>query len=289
MVVSSIQFGDITQSTCCFVNSTGGGSGDLQINLGQSGPTTGGILRVYNNASFGGAGIIDVEEIISISSIGGRGGADINLKHATGRAVSIYEIATGNFGTLQVGNITQISTISGLDAIFITSATSTLSVSTINGAPVVALPYTLSGTTAGAIITFFPTGPGNPITQNVFNLITQITFNIPPDWSPGYSVYYDGWILSDFQSNFNSFWGVSYITDTFGTPTDLIGSTTVTANALNYSNIQQIYLTTNLIIPPTHLTAGGTITLRIYCNPTSPNHYLTITPVNQARIGLVKD
>jgi hypothetical protein len=135
MIVSSIQFGDATLSTCCFISNTGGGSGDLQINLGQSGPTTGGILRVYNNASFGGAGIIDVEEIISISSIGGRGGADINLKHATGRAVSIYDINTGDFGTLQVGIITQISTISGVDASFLYTATSTLSVSSINNHP----------------------------------------------------------------------------------------------------------------------------------------------------------
>ena len=289
MIVSSIQFGDATLSTCCFISNTGGTSADLQINLGVTGSTGPGTLRVYNNAQFGGGGIIDVQEIIGLSTISGRASADINLRPAAGRAVSIYNANTSDFGTLQVGNITQISTISGVDASFLYTATSTLSVSTINGAPVVSLPYTLSGTTAGATITNFPTGAGNPITQNVFNLITEITFNIPLDWSPTNSVYYDGWILSDFQANFNSFWGVSYLTNTFGTPTDLIGSTTTTANALNYSNIQQIYLTTNLIIPPTHLTTGGTITLRIYCNPTSSNHYLTITPVNQARIGLVKD
>jgi hypothetical protein len=289
MVVSSIQFGDITQSTCCFVNSTGGASADLQINLGVIGSSGPGTLRVYNNAQFGGGGIIDVEQAIGISSISGRAGANINLQHPTGRAVSIYDVITGGFGTLQVGTVTQISSISGLDASFITSAASTLSVSTINGSPVVALPYTLSGTTAGATITNRGTGAVNALTQNVFTIISEITFNIPADWLPGYSVYYDGWMLSDFDANFNSFWGVSYITNSFGTPTDLIGSTSVTANALQYSNFQQIYLTTNLIIPPTHLGTGGTITPRIYCNPTSNNHYLTIAPVNQARIGLVKD
>jgi hypothetical protein len=134
MVVSSIQFGDITQSTCCFVNSTGGASADLQINLGQSGGTPG-ILRLANNFAFGLGGIIDVQEAINVSSINGRTGNDINLQHVTGHAVSIYNATTSDFGTLQVGNITQISTISGLDAIFITTATSTLSVSTINNHP----------------------------------------------------------------------------------------------------------------------------------------------------------
>ena len=289
MIVSSIQFGEAVLSTCCFISNTGGASADLQINLGVTGSTGPGTLRVYNNASFGGGGIIDVEQAIGVSTITGRPGADINLEHAVGRSISIYNVNTTNFGTLQVGTITQISSISGLDASFITTATSTLSVSTINGAPVVSLPYTLSGTTANATITNRGTGAANDLTQNVFTSISQITFNIPTDWSPTDSVYYDGWILSDFNANFNSFWGVSYFTNTNPTPTDLIGSTSVTANALNYSNIQQIYLTTNLIIPPTYLASGGKITLTIYCNPTSANHYLTIAPVNQARIGLVKD
>lgn len=151
------------------------------------------------------------------------------------------------------------------------------------------IPYTLSGTTAGAIITNRGTGAGNVLTQNQFNLMTTITFNIPDNWTSADSVYYDGWILSDFNANFNSYWGVSYFTNTFPTPTDLIGSTTSTANALNYSNIQQIYLATNLIIPPTNLTSGGRITIRMYCNPTSSNHTLSIPIINQARIGLVRD
>lgn len=150
------------------------------------------------------------------------------------------------------------------------------------------IPYTLSGTTAGAIITNRSIGSGNPLPQNQFNLMTTISFNIPDNWTSADSVYYDGWILCDFDRNFNSYWGVSYFTNTFPTPTDLIGSTTVTANALNYSNIQQIYLATNLIIPPTNLTSGGRITIRMYCNPTSINHFLSLPIINQARIGLVK-
>jgi hypothetical protein len=151
------------------------------------------------------------------------------------------------------------------------------------------IPYALNGTKAGAVITNFPIGNTNPMTQNIFNLISQITFNIPSVLLPTDSVYYDGWLLADFDRNFNSFWGVSYFTNTYPTPTDLIGSTTTPANALNFSNIQQIYFPINLIVPPTHLVAGGTITLRVYCNPTSINHFLSLPIINQARIGYVSD
>jgi hypothetical protein len=150
------------------------------------------------------------------------------------------------------------------------------------------IPYTLFGTTAGATVTNRGTGAGNVLTQNQYNLMTTISFNIPDNWTPADSVYYDGWMLADVDRNFNSYWGVSYFTNTFATPTDIIGSTTTPANSLNYSNIQQIYLATNLIIPPTNLTPGGRITLRIYCNPTSTNHFLALPIINQARIGLVK-
>jgi hypothetical protein len=149
------------------------------------------------------------------------------------------------------------------------------------------LPYTLSGTKAGAVITNYSIGSLNPLILNNFNLVSQITFNLPATLNSTDSVYFDGWSFNDFNANFNSFWGVSYITNTFGTPTDILGSTTNTANSLNLSNIQQIYLALNLIIPPTHLKGGGTITLRIYCNPTSSNHFLTVAPTITARIGVV--
>lgn len=148
-------------------------------------------------------------------------------------------------------------------------------------------PYTLSGTKAGAVITNFPIGSLNPLIQSNFNLVSQITFNLPATLNSTDSVYFDGWSFNDFNANFNSFWGVSYITNTFGTPTDILGSTTNTANSLNLSNIQQIYLALNLIIPPTHLKGGGTVTLKIYCNPTSANHFLTVAPTITARIGVV--
>jgi len=149
------------------------------------------------------------------------------------------------------------------------------------------LPYSLSGATANAVITNLGIGNLFPMTQNVFNLMTTITFNLPSVLGATDGIYYDGWWFGDFDANFNSYWGVSYTTNTFATPTVLIGSITTTANAITISNVQQIYLPLNLIIPPTHLVGGGTVTLKIYCNPTSSNHYLTLVPVNTARIGIV--
>jgi hypothetical protein len=149
------------------------------------------------------------------------------------------------------------------------------------------LPYNLAGATAGAVIVNAPIGAGNAFTQNVFTVVSQITFNLPPVLGATESVYYDGYLFTDWQANFNSFWGVSYTTNTFATPTDILGSTTVTANALQFSNFNQIYLPLNIILPPTYLTSGGTVTLKIFCNPTSANHFLTATPINVARIGIV--
>jgi hypothetical protein len=151
------------------------------------------------------------------------------------------------------------------------------------------IPYTLTGTTAGAVIVNLGTGAANSLVINTFTVISQITFNLPSVLSATDCIYYDGFNFSDFDSNFNSFWGISYITNTFATPTDILGSTTNTANALQFSNFQQVYLPTNLIIPSTHLTGGGTITLSIYCRSTSNNHYLTSSPINTARIGIVSD
>ena len=150
-------------------------------------------------------------------------------------------------------------------------------------------PYTLSGTTAGAVIVNRATGSGNPLTQNVFTNVSRITFKIPPGWTATDSVSYDGFAFFDFFANLNSYWGVNYFTNTVATPVDILGSTTAVANALTYSNIPQIYIPLNLIIPPTNLSAGGTITLTIYCNPTSASQYITVAPSNTAKIGVVRD
>jgi hypothetical protein len=172
-------------------------------------------------------------------------------------------------------------------------STVNLNVSTINGAPYIPansiIPYTLSGTTAGAVIVNKGTGATSSLTQNVFISTSQITFNLPAVLNATESIYYDGYSFNDFDANFNSFWGVSYYTNTVSTPTDILGSTSATANALNFPNNQQVYVPLNLIIPPTNITAGGTVTLTLFCNATSANHYLIAAPINTARIGVVSD
>jgi hypothetical protein len=152
-----------------------------------------------------------------------------------------------------------------------------------------ATPYTLSGTTAGAITVFAPIGNTNPFPQNIFTLVYQVTFNLPVVIGATDSLYYDGYLFSDWVANFNSFWGVSYATNTFPTFTDILGSTTDTNKALQFSNFNQIYLPLNIIFPPTHLTSGGTLTLKVFCRPTSINQYLTAIPTKIARIGIVSD
>jgi hypothetical protein len=201
--------------------------------------------------------------------LGLNGGVDLSLVAGTRLQIEI-NTSSGTAG--------QVLTSDG------TYATWQSPISSNNG-----IPYTLTGTTAGAVIVNYPIGAGNPLPQNIFTIISTITFNLPTILNPTEGIYYDGYNFSDFNANFNSFWGVSYATNTNPTEIDILGSTTNTNNSLNFSNFQQVYLPTNLIIPPTYLTGGGTITLRIYCRPTSANHYLTVAPINTARIGIVLD
>ena len=199
-------------------------------------------------------------------------------------ALSQSGITQVNTGTGQV--VIQAGTGINVNTSFSSGTTNpTLTISnTINS-----IPYSLTGTQAGAVIVNRGIGAGNALIINTFTIISTITFNLPATLNATDAIYYDGFNFCDFDANFNSYWGVSYITNTFSTPTDILGSTTITNNALNYSNIQQVYLPLNLIIPQTHLTGGGTVTLRIYCRSTSSNHYLTVAPTNIARIGIVSN
>jgi hypothetical protein len=239
-------------------------------------------LSLNGRTTLSGTAYVDINNANTISFDAGGSGALSGVQTINGSA---YPPASGGVASL--------NSIAGAVSLTATQATVIIS----PGAPtatdinlyVPSAPYTLSGTTAGAVIVNRPIGAGNPFTQNVFTNASQITFNIPPGYIPTDSVSYDGYAFFDFQANFNSFWGISYITNTFATPTDILGSTSITANALTYSNIQQIYIPINIIIPPTHLTAGGTITLTFFCNPTSINHYITSTPTNTAKIAVVRD
>lgn len=226
---------------------------------------------------------------INISTTGNR----MTFQQASGQNIgalagisSINDIPVASF----VANNPSITT-STLTAATYVSTPSLLGVSSINSLPVSyynsGAAFNLAGTTLAASISTFATGSGNPLTQNVFTNVSRIRFNIPPNWIAGTSVYYDGLLFYDFDANVNTYWGVNYFTNTNPTPVDLIGSTTSTINAITESNVAQFYFPLNVIIPPTSLTAGGTITLTVYCNPTSANHYLTLTPVINARVGIV--
>ena len=222
---------------------------------------------------------------------------DITLVAAAG--IDIQPITSTSFGVANTGirsltvgattlNNTGVTLVAGTNISLTPSGGNTI---TINNTQSLnsSIPYTLTGTTGGGVITNRAIGNLNPFPLNLFTLATTITFNLPSILNATDSIYYDGSSFYDFFTNFNSYWGVSYFTNTYATETDILGSTTNTANALNFSNIQQIYLPLNLIIPPTHITSGGTVTLKIYCNPTSTNQYITIAPINNARIGIVRN
>lgn len=257
------------------------------------------IMGSISSISGYGLGNVNIDSATSTITMSANGvnnaitaGADASLTvGAPGLTVALTEISTLAFRSATAGLISNTVELSFTTGGGIGGKITNLS--TINGVawppPAVGAAYTLSGTTSGAVITTFPTGAGNPLTQNVFTNITRVTFNVPPNWTATDSVFYDGWGFWDFDGNLNSYWGVNYFTNTVATPVDLIGSTTVTANAISISNTQQYYLPWNLIIPPTNLTVGGTITLTFYCNPTSANHYLSATPNTTARIGVALD
>lgn len=235
-------------------------------------------------------GVISSSYVSSVNGAKGSlqvvGSGGIGVATDTGTGIITISGSGGGGGVTSLNTLVGALNIVAGSGISVTPSGTDI---TIANTIVNSIPYTLSGTSGGGVIVNRATNPGNSLPRNTFTLISQITFNLPTILNSTDSVYYDGWNLSDFSANFNSFWGVSYITNTFPTPTDILGSTTDPANALNFSNIQQIYLPLNLIIPPTNITAGGTVTLSIYCNPTSDNHYLTIPPINTARIGVVKD
>ena len=223
------------------------------------------VSKVYANSA-------NISSLLNISSINGAVYPPIATIPTN---LSVSTLTTNTLGYVSTAAINGLSSINGAVYPPIASAGN--------------IPYSLTGTTAGAVIVNAPIGVGNPFTQNIFTVVSQITFNLPAVLGATESVYYDGYLLTDWQANFNSFWGVSYTTNTYAIPTDILGSTTLTTSALQFNNNNQIYLPLNIIIPPTNITSGGTVTFKIYCNPTSINHYLTVTPINTARIGLVID
>ena len=153
------------------------------------------------------------------------------------------------------------------------------------------LQNNLTGTTINAIITNKGIGTLNPWIYTTWTLATTITFNIPPQYTVGDSVYFDGWILYNFAGNpINTYWGVSYFTNTYTTPTDILGSTTTYTDAICFPSSSQQYMPMNILIPPTYLIRPGTITLSVYgYNATSGTFSLSAAPVVAGRVGVALD
>jgi hypothetical protein len=149
-----------------------------------------------------------------------------------------------------------------------------------------ALTYNLTGTTMNSTITNRGTGIINAFPATTFTLATSITFNIPPNWSATDNVFLDAWVLYNFQASLNTFWGARYTTNTYATPIDILGSTTVIADALSFPTSAQVYIPVNLVIPPTHLTSGGTINISFYGYITTGSSYFSAAPVVAGRVGL---
>jgi hypothetical protein len=152
----------------------------------------------------------------------------------------------------------------------------------------VARPYTLLGATTGGIVTNpIGFGSGNQWPATTFNLASTIQINVPPTYSAGQSVMFDGFAYYNFSSTVVSFWAIYYVTSTQSTEQSLIGVKLANDSIAAPASVAQIYLPMNLTIPPGNLVPGGTITIRVYGYLTTANEYLTSAPLIDARVGLV--
>jgi len=223
---------------------------------------------------------------------GGGGAVDSVARAAAAAAQATANTANTAAGTAQTTANAANAAAGTAQATAITALTNTLR-----------LPqYSLVGTTISAVITNPKgIGNGNAWTQNTWVLASVITFKIPPAYVAGDGVFFDGWLLYNFQAGafLNTYWGVSYITNTYATPTDILGSTTTPADSLYFPSSSQQYIPVNILIPydapnpppaQANLTAGGTITLSVYgyCASGGTN-YLSVAPVVAGRVGIALD
>jgi len=147
--------------------------------------------------------------------------------------------------------------------------------------------YTLLGATTGGVVTnVIGTGTANPWPQANFILASTIQIKVPPGWVAGASVFFDGYGYYNFASTIVSFWAIYYVTSTEPTEQSLIGVKLANDSIAPPASVAQIYLPMNLTIPPTNLTSGGTITIRVYGYVTTSGEYLTDDPLIDARVGL---
>ena len=147
--------------------------------------------------------------------------------------------------------------------------------------------YTLLGATIGGVVANVKgVGIANPWLATTFILASTIQIKVPPGWVAGASVFFDGYGYYNFSSTIVSFWAIYYVTSTQPTEQSLIGVKLANNSIAPPASVAQIYLPMNLTIPPTNLTAGGTITIRVYGYVTTAGEYLSDDPLIDARVGL---
>ena len=92
------------------------------------------------------------------------------------------------------------------------------------------IQYIITGATVAGVITNLPNATG--WVQNTWTLATTISFLVPPNWSAGNFVCWDGWALYDFNINNINYWVVYYTTTIQPTEQALIGQKPGTTNAI---------------------------------------------------------
>jgi hypothetical protein len=153
------------------------------------------------------------------------------------------------------------------------------------------IQYILTGTTVAGTIANLPNS--TTWNQNTWTLASTISFTIPPNWSAGKFVCWDGWALYDFNINNTNYWCVYYTTTSQPVEQALLGAKPGTTNAIanTQNNNSQFYFPLNVLIPPTFLSTGETINLRIYGYTTATTGAVQFsqTPVINARVSVTLD
>jgi hypothetical protein len=147
------------------------------------------------------------------------------------------------------------------------------------------LQYNLNGTTVSGTITNLPnTTVWSTLT---WTLASTISFTVPPNWSAGNFVSWDGVALYDFNINSTNYWSVYYTTTSQPTEQPLLGVKNINNAIVNFS--PQMYFPMNLLIPPTYLQPGETINLRVYGFTNGTIVQFSQTPVINARVSVTLD
>ena len=180
---------------------------------------------------------------------------------------------------MKICGVTSIVASTGIS---ISSGTGNVSI----GAP--SKTYTLLGATIGGVVTN-DRGigtPGGEWTEDTFLLVNTFTINVPTGWVAGQSVGFDGYAYYNFDTAVSTYWAIYYVTSTQAVEASLIGTKDTNNSIYSGTGFGQFYLPMNLTIPPTDLTSGGTITIRVYGRVTTANHYLVSNPITDARVNI---